>query len=61
MGRPKPMNGTVGVTKPKAESMKKALEEGSIEEVIAFFDQAIAICESGEYAVITDEGEEVEE
>lgn len=48
MGRPRPMNGTVGVTKPKAKAM-------------AFLNEAIAICESGEYAVIADENEKVEE
>lgn len=33
MGRPRPMNGTVGVTKPKAKAMKAALEAGETEKV----------------------------
>lgn len=61
MGRPRPMNGTVGVTKPKAKAMKAALEAGETEKVMAFLNEAVAICESGEYAVIADESEKVEE
>ena len=35
MGRPKPLNGTVGVTKPKAQEVKVALEAGDIAKEVA--------------------------
>lgn len=57
MGRPKPLNGTVGVTKPKAQEVKAALEAGDIAKVVAFLNEAIAVCESGEYTVLTAESE----
>lgn len=58
MGRAKPLNGTVGVTKPKAQEVKAALEAGDITKVAAFLNEAIAVCESGEYTVLTAESED---
>lgn len=58
MGRAKPLNGTVGVTKPKAQEVKAALEAGDTAKVAAFLNEAIAVCESGEYTVLTAESEE---
>lgn len=58
MGRAKPLNGTVGVTKPKAQKVKAALAAGNTAKVAAFLDEAIAVCESNEYTVLTAENEE---
>lgn len=58
MGRARPLNGTVGATKPKLEEVKAQLEAGNTEAVAAFFDEAIAVCESQEYTVLTSENEE---
>lgn len=57
MGRAKPLNGTVGVTKPKAQEVKAALEKGDTAKVMAFLNEVIAVCESNEYTVLTAEGE----
>ena len=58
MGRAKPLNGTVGATKPKLEEIKAELEAGNTEAVAAFLNEAIAVCESEEYTVLTAENEE---
>lgn len=39
MGRAKPLNGTVGVTKPKAQEIKAALEAGDTAKVAAFLNE----------------------
>lgn len=57
MGRVKPLNGTVGITKPKAQEIKTALESGDTTKVSAFLSEAIAVCESNEYTVLTAESE----
>lgn len=56
MGRVKPLNGTVGVTKPKVQEVKAELEAGNTTAVEAFLNEAIAVCESNEYMVLTAEG-----
>lgn len=58
MGRAKPLNGTVGVTKPKVQEVKAALEAGDTAKVAEFLNEAIAVCESNEYTVLTAENEE---
>lgn len=58
MGRAKPLNGTVGITKPKAREVKEALDAGDTTKVAAFLNEAIAVCESNEYTVLTAESEE---
>lgn len=58
MGRAKPLNGTVGVTKPKAKEVKAALEADDKTKVMAFLDEIITLCEKGEYTVLTAESEE---
>lgn len=57
MGRVKPMNGTVGITKPKANEVRTALASGNLAEVEAFLNEAVEACESGEYIVLTGSGE----
>lgn len=58
MGRAKPLNGTVGITKPRLQAVKEQVEAGNTAAVLAFIEEAIAICESEEYTVLTDEDEE---
>lgn len=53
MGRAKPLNGTVGVTKPKAEKVKDALQRGDIATVETFLNEIITLCELNEYTVLT--------
>lgn len=60
MGRPRPMNGTVGATKKKLEQVKKSLEEKNYEEVGSFLNEAIDACD-GEYVVIVADGEIIKE
>lgn len=60
MGRPKPMNGTVGATKKKLEQIKTALENGDYETVDNFLIEAIKACD-GDYIVIAAEDETIEE
>lgn len=59
MGRPRPMNGTVGATKKKLEQVKKSLEEKNYEEVDNFLNKAIDACD-GEYVIMIAEGEIIE-
>lgn len=58
MGRAKPLNGTVGITKPRLQEVKEQVEAGNTAAVMAFIEEAIAICESEEYTVLTGEDEE---
>ncbi len=58
MGRAKPLNGTVGITKPRLQEVKEQVEAGNTAAVMAFINEAIAICESEEYTVLTGENEE---
>lgn len=58
MGRSKPLNGTVGATKKKLQQVQAALAEGNTAEVQAFLNEAVAVCDSNEYEVLTAEGEE---
>lgn len=57
MGRAKPLNGTVGATFKKLKQVQAALEAGDTAKVAAFLNEAIAVCESKEYTVLTAEGE----
>lgn len=59
MGRPKPMNGTVGATKKKLQQVKAALEAKDYEAVNNFLKGAIEACD-GEYVIMIAEGEVVE-
>lgn len=52
------MNGTVGATKKKVQEVKAALAANDTAKVQAFLNEAIAVCESGEYTVLTAESEE---
>lgn len=58
MGRSKPLNGIVGVTKPRLEEVKEQIEAGNTAAALAFLNEAIAVCESEEYTVLTSETEE---
>lgn len=58
MGRAKPLNGTVGATKKKVEEVKSALQAGETKKVEDFLNEAISVCESNEYTVLTSEKEE---
>lgn len=58
MGRAKPLNGTVGATIKKLQEVKAALAANDTAKVQAFLNEAIAVCESGEYTVLTAESEE---
>ena len=59
MGRAKPLNGTVGATKKKLkEAKKKTLAANDTAKIQEFLNEAIAVCESGEYTVLTAESEE---
>ena len=58
MGRAKPLNGTVGITKPRLQEVKEQVEAGNAAAVMAFIYEAIAVCESEEYTVLTGEDEE---
>lgn len=58
MGRAKPLNGTVGITKPRLQEVREQVEAGNTAAVMAFIEEAIAVCESEEYTVLTGEDEE---
>ena len=58
MGRAKPLNGTVGATKKKLQQVQAALAANDTAKIQAFLDEAIAVCEAGEYTVLTAESEE---
>lgn len=60
MGRPRPMNGTVGATKKKLQQVKSALDAKNYEAVDNFLKGAIEACD-GEYVVMVAEGEVIEE
>lgn len=57
MGRAKPLNGTVGATFKRIKQVKTALEAGDTEKVMAFLNEAISVCESNEYTVLTADNE----
>lgn len=59
MGRPKPMNGTVGATKKKLQQVKAALDAKEYEVVNNFLKGAIEACD-GEYVIMVAEGEIIE-
>lgn len=59
MGRPRPMNGTVGATKKKLQQIKAALDSKDYEAVDNFLKGAIEACD-GEYVIMIAEGEIIE-
>ena len=59
MGRPRPMNGTVGATKKKLQQVKAALDAKNYEVVNNFLKRAIKACDE-EYIIMTAEGEIIE-
>lgn len=59
MGRPRPMNGTVGATKKKLQQVKAALDSKNYKAVNNFLKEAIEACD-GEYVIMIAEGEIIE-
>lgn len=60
MGRPEPMNGTVGATIKKLQQIQAALQAGDTATVQAFLNEAISACSAPEYVVLKAEGETLE-
>ena len=58
MGRAKPLNGTVGATIKRLKEVQAALAANDVTNVQNFLNEAISVCESNEYTVLTAENEE---